>query len=66
MPISFQAMGTFVGVLAVLSAIADLMPNSPFRLKDLNAPEEDLASHSEVFSLLFGGDKSEDKSDPKQ
>jgi hypothetical protein len=65
MPISLQAMGTFVGVLAVLSAIADLMPNSPFRLKDLNTPEEDMASHSEVFSLLFGGDKPDNSNESK-
>lgn len=54
MKIDFQTLGTFIGVLAILSALADMLPNSPFRLKDLNAPKEDLASHSEVLSLLFG------------
>ncbi|MBK7749924.1 MAG: hypothetical protein IPI39_22055 [Candidatus Obscuribacter sp.] len=44
MKLDMQTVGTFFGVLAILSAIADLLPNSPFRLKDLNAPKEDWAS----------------------
>ena len=54
--LNFQTVGVFVGVLAVLSAIADLMPNSPFKLKDLNEPQENLASHSDVWKLIFSNE----------
>lgn len=65
MKLDMQTVGTFFGVLAILSAIADLLPNSPFKLKDLNTPKEDLASHSDVFNLLLGGDKATSESDKK-
>ena len=65
MKLDMQTVGTIVGVLAILSAIADLLPNSPFRLKDLNAPKEDWASHSDVFNLLLGGDTTPSESDKK-
>lgn len=57
MKLDFQTLGVFIGVLAILSAIADMLPNSPFRLKDLNEPKEDWASHSDVFNLILGADK---------
>ena len=60
MRIDFQTLGVFLGVLALLCAIADLLPNSPFRLKDLNESQEDWATHSEVLDLLLGGDKKKD------
>ena len=54
--VNFQSIGIFVGVLAMLSAVADMMPNSPFKLKDLNEPQENLASHSDVWKLILSSE----------
>ncbi|CAN5219524.1 hypothetical protein BH10CYA1_BH10CYA1_06980 [soil metagenome] len=61
MYIDFQTLGIFVVVLAVLSALADLLPNSPFRLKDLNAPTEELANHEDVWKLIFSSPEKTDR-----
>lgn len=53
---NLQSVGVFVGSLALLSMVADMMPNSPFRLKDLDEPSEKLASHSDVWKLICSTD----------
>ncbi len=41
---------------AATVSLMDLVPGekNPLRLKDLNTPQEELASHSEVLKLIFG------------
>jgi len=62
---NIQSVGIFFGVLAVLAALADMLPNSPFKLKDLNEPDENLASHSDVWKLLLSNDCESESKDVK-
>ncbi len=48
-----------IGIALVATAatvsLMDFMPGqNPLKFKDLNTPEEELASHSDVLKLIFG------------
>ncbi len=48
-----QTVGLVLIATAATISIVDCIPGSPMRLKDLDTPKEELASHTDVFKLLM-------------
>ena len=48
-----QTVGIVLIATAATLSIVDCIPNNPARLKDLDIPKEELASHKDVFKLLL-------------
>jgi hypothetical protein len=49
-----QTIGLVLIATAATISIVDCIPGNSMRLKDLETPKEELASHSDIFKLLMG------------
>lgn len=48
-----QTLGIVLIATAATVSIVDCLPGNSMRLKDLDTPKDQLASHSDVFKLLM-------------